>query len=145
MFEGVVYIGDSCCNTGVLVHQCHPDAEMPCQFKWEMYYESGDPAAVLRALLRDLGVEVKKLIILERKLKMAEEIIEDREAKRDEMRVQEAGVNASKANIEGEIEELLGEVQGDLIELKLMKNAVKNKKKINTVKIILMRSLMFKN
>ena len=71
MFEGVVYIGDSCCNTGVLVHQCHPDAEMPCQFKWEMYYESGDPAAVLRALLRDLGVEVKKLIILERKLKMA--------------------------------------------------------------------------
>ena len=89
MFEGLVYIGDSCCNTGVLVHQCHPDAEMPCQFKWEMYFESGDPAAVLRSLLRDLDIEEEKLEILEEKLEMAEEIIEDREAKRDEMRVQE--------------------------------------------------------
>ena len=85
MFEGLVYIGNSCCNTGTLVQGCHEDAELPCRIRLETYYESGDPAAQLRKLEREKKVVEESAVVQGQLEQQALDIVAEKEQRRQEL------------------------------------------------------------
>ncbi len=85
MFEGLVYIGNSCCNSGTLVQGCHEDAELPCRIRLKTYYEAGDPAAQLRKLERERLVVEESAVVQGQLEQQALDIVAEKEQRRQEL------------------------------------------------------------